>query len=254
MTDELDELDLHAFLDGQLDPRQEAAVLARMENDPGLRERMRAYAEQDLALKAAQAEGLLQRQPLPGLVAGLSGRLRRQIQRERLVRIAAAVMLFVMGWGARDVSDYVMEPDLPDYARDALENHEVFAERQVPPVEIAGNRQEELHRMLVAQLGSEVKVPELRAIGLRLIGARRTGTDDGPGSQLIYEDGSGHRVTLTVASSDDQPDADRLEMTEADGYVVGYWRGQHFGYALIGREPAQNLIQVAAAIGAPMAE
>lgn len=254
MDDDLDELDLHAFLDGQLDPRQEAAVLARLAADAGLRERVSAYAEQNLALKLAQADGLVPRQPLPGSASALAWRLREQVRRHRYLRVAAAVLLFVMGWSARDLHDGLFSPRLPGYARDAVADHEVFAEARRPTIEVAADDSDQLERMLVAQLGRHMEVPELRSMGLRLIGARRTGTEDGPGSQFIYEDRQGKRITLLVAPSIDEPDEESIALTEMEGYVVGYWRGHAFGYALIGRETPDNLLQVAAAIGTPVRE
>lgn len=252
MHDDPEELDLHAFLDGQLDPRQEAAVLSRLENDAELRTRMRSIAEQDLLLKIADAEGAFADHQKPEGWSGLLLRLRKRQRGRAFMRMAAAVALFIMGWGARDASDHWLQPRLPGYAREALASHESFAENQNPPVEASANRPDELRKLLAAQLGTPMEPPQLQSVGLKLVGARRTGTDDGPGSQLIYEDPDGRRVTLLVAPSEDEPDDETLAMTETQGYVVGFWRGQQFGYALIGREPETRLQQVAAALGVPM--
>jgi anti-sigma factor RsiW len=252
MRDDPDELDLHAFLDGQLDSLQEAAVLARLENDPDLRTRMRSIAEQDLLLKIAGAEGCLAGHKKPEGWAGPLLRLRQRQRGRAFMRVAAAVCLFIMGWGARDASEHWLQPRLPGYAREALASHESFAENRNPPLEAWGNRPDELRKLLAGQLGTPMEPPQLQSVGLKLVGARRTGTDDGPGSQLIYEDPEGRRVTLLVAPSEDEPDDVTLAMTEMQGYVVGFWRGQQFGYALIGREPETKLLQVAAALGVPM--
>ncbi len=252
MRDDGDELDLHAFLDGQLDPRQEAQVLARLETDPDLRARMRAMAEQDLLVKIAAAEGGLPAGNISPVSNRLLQGLRRHARWQRASRVAAAVGLFILGWGARDASDQWLQTKLPGYAREALANHEVFAEARPASVEASSNSPAELRRLLASQLGTAMEPPQLQSVGLRLIGARRTITDDGPGSQLIYEDGQGHRITLLVAPSEDEPDAETLAVTEAQGYVVGFWRGAHFGYALIGREPEIQVLQVAAAMGVPL--
>ncbi|MQP65134.1 hypothetical protein GE253_07205 [Niveispirillum sp. SYP-B3756] len=251
MRDDGDELDLHAFLDGQLDPCQEALVLARLDADPDLRARMRAMAEQDLLVKIAAAEGALPMAAMRPMHQRLLQGVRRHAIWRRTGRIAAAIGLFILGWGARDASDHWLQTPLPGYAREALANHEVFAENRPTSVEAAGNSPDDLRRLLASQLGMAMEPPQLQSIGLRLIGARRAVTDDGPGSQLIYEDRQGHRITLLVAPSEDEPDAETLALTEAQGYVIGFWRGQHFGYALIGREPEGQLLQVADALGVP---
>jgi anti-sigma factor RsiW len=252
MRDDPDELDLHAFLDGQLDPRQEAALLTRLENDADLRTRMRSIAEQDLLLKIAGAEGSLARHNMPEDKASLLRRLHQRQRGQTFIRVAAAVALFILGWGARDASEHWQQPRLPGYAREALASHESFAENLNPPVEASGNRPDEMRKLLAAQLGTPMEPPQLQSVGLKLVGARRTGTDDGPGSQLIYEDHDGRRLTLLVAPSEDEPDDVTLAMTETQGYIIGFWRGQQFGYALIGREPETKLLQVAAALGVPM--
>ncbi len=56
MTIEIDENDLHAYLDGQLAPEQEAVVLAWLETDPEARQRLHDYAEQKLLTAIGASE------------------------------------------------------------------------------------------------------------------------------------------------------------------------------------------------------
>ena len=58
MTIEIDENDLHAFLDGQLAPEQEAVVLAWLETNPEARQRLHDYAEQKLLMAIGASEGV----------------------------------------------------------------------------------------------------------------------------------------------------------------------------------------------------
>ncbi len=245
MTDEIDECDLHAYLDGELDPAREALVRAHLENNPADRARLRTYAEQKLALVLAGPEAASQG---AGATA-LAGRLLAR-QRVALVgRAAAALLLVAVGWGGHGLADRLLGRDLPEYAQAALETHEALAEMPDPPMEVAAARGPELARFLAARLGEPVEVPELRAIGFRLVGARLVGTEEGPAAQLVYQDDAGRRLSLAlVPEGEGAPEG--LEVSEAEGYVVGVWRGRGFAYALVGRTTQDRLEQVASALGA----
>jgi anti-sigma factor RsiW len=197
-TDGIEESDLHAFLDGELDAVREAKVRAFLMDNPEAHERLALYAEQQLALTAvAQGQGW-PALPAP-LVAGLERNLRRGLWRQRLSRVAAMLLLLAMGWGANDLLRRPVFASLPDYAQQAVDAHEIFANDPTRPVEIPGTRPEEIRRWLSSKLGERVAVPDLRRLGLTLVGARVLGTDDGATGQLLYEDAIGRRMTLSLA-------------------------------------------------------
>lgn len=247
MRDEIDECDLHAYLDGELDPAREALVRAHLEANPADRERLRAYAEQKLLLALAGPGAAA-----PGVGAtALAGRLLARRRVALLGRVAAAALLVAVGWGGHAVADRLLGRDLPEYAQAALETHDALAEMPDPPMEVAAARGPELARFLAARLGEPVEVPELRAIGFRLVGARLVGTEEGPAAQLVYQDEVGRRLSLALVP-EGEATPEELEVSEAEGYVVGVWRGRGFAYALVGRTTHARLEQVASALGAPV--
>ncbi|ACI97709.1 anti-sigma factor family protein [Rhodospirillum centenum] len=248
--DEIDEFDLHAYLDGQLEPRREAAVRAFIEANPATRERMRAYAEQMLLLRMSQAEGEADGREAAALpvMRHLLARWQRSRPRERALRAAVGLLLFGAGWIAAELSDRMPALVLPAYAQDALAVHEALGGADAKVIEAAGVRQEEVSRWLSARMGEPVKLPELHMIGLRLVGATLEDGDQGMSGMLVYEDRTGRRVTLAMVP-EESAGPDQLELSEVHGYVVGCWRGKNFAYALVARTSETQVAQIAAAFG-----
>ncbi|OYQ36166.1 hypothetical protein CHU95_05075 [Niveispirillum lacus] len=230
-ADGIEDSDLHAFLDGELEPAREAQVRAWLLANPDAHERLACYAEQQLALAAAAAEPAWPTLPAP-LIQGLEQALRRSVWRQRLSRVAATVLLLAVGWGANEVLRRPVFAGLPDYAQEAMDAHAVFANDPTRPVEIPGTRPDDIRRWLTTKLGEEVTVPDLRRMGLSLVGARVLGTEEGPAGQLLYEDALGHRMTLSLAPDEGlAPDSPVMEAFH--GLEVSMWRSEDFAVAAI---------------------
>lgn len=251
---EIGELDLQAYLDGQLDPEREAEVLAWLETSSEARERVRSYAAHSLLLRVATEEVDLRdrvRAPVDA-ATGSAAAVASRFRAPRWAAQAAVLLLtFALGWGANGAADMLFDDDLPGYAREALQSHEAFAEPAEPSIEVPAGNRAEVVRWLSAKLGEPVDVPELRPMGLHLVGARLVGLEEGAGALLIYEDAQRKRLTISMA-----PDAmtapDELRFREADGFIVGYWRGQRFAYALIAKSTPLQMAEIAMAVGAPV--
>ncbi|WP_119679515.1 anti-sigma factor family protein [Indioceanicola profundi] len=245
------DLDLQAYLDGQLDPEREEELLAWLEVNPEAKERMRAIAEQNLLLRAATLDGDLRHslRPIPAAPAAHARALRPRTL-PRMAQAAAIVLTFALGWVAHGVADHLARGGLPAYAREALQSHEAFAEPLEASIELPAGNRNDVVRWLSAKLGEPVEVPELRSMGLQLVGARLMGTEDGAGAVLIYEDAQHKRLTFSLAP-DELEGPDQLHLQEADGFIVGYWRGQRFAYALIAKSTPLQMAEIASAVGAP---
>ena len=140
MTIEIDENDLHAFLDGQLAPEQEAVVLAWLETDPEARQRLHDYAEQKLltAIGASEARGSRPRADRgTGRAVGSRAFSRPLSKRRPLVwlrQAAAIVALVAAGWSTNELVHRFVPGPLPTYVVEATGAHLVFAEGPMPPV------------------------------------------------------------------------------------------------------------------------
>ena len=140
MTIEIDENDLHAFLDGQLAPEQEAVVLAWLETDPEARQRLHDYAEQKLLTAIGASEGAGEADPerTEELAEELGARLQRTLTKRRplvwLRQAAAVVALVAAGWSTNELVHRFVPGPLPTYVVEATGAHLVFAEGPMPPV------------------------------------------------------------------------------------------------------------------------
>lgn len=244
--DGIEESDLHAFLDGALDPTREALVRDWLIRHPDAMARVGLYAEQQLALVAASGEPSLPRLPVL-LVRDLERSLRRGIWRQRAARAAAMVAMLGAGWVANDLLRQPVFAGLPIYAQEAADAHEVFANDPARPVEIPGTRPDEIRRWLSAKLGENVPVPELHPIGLRLVGARVMGGNNGAIGQLLYEDAMGRRMTLSLSADENLAPRHPL-LSQYDGLEVGCWRSEDFALAVVSIDLPMELEKLAGTI------
>jgi anti-sigma factor RsiW len=236
-----DEMELNAYLDGQLDSEREQEIEALISRDPNLHDQLRQIARQAMLMTIA-ADGI-------GNTSAAFASTESLRRREIWIRAAMLVGGLILGAAAH--SSYLASGagELPTYAREAVQAHEMFAEPREPTLDIAASRPAELERWISAKLGEPVSVPELNPIGLELVGVRLVGMEAGPGAQLVYRDREGHRLSLSVAP--DQNDGpEKLQLEEADGLLVGYWRGERFAYALVARSTPLQISQIAGSLGA----
>lgn len=244
--DGIEESDLHAFLDGALDPAREVMVREYLIANPNVHDRLARYAEQNLALAAARAEPAWPGVPQT-VFHKLYGDLNRRRWLHRSGRVAASFLLVAFGWGANDMLRREAVAAIPDYALQAVDAHELFANDQARPVEIPGTKPEEIRRWLAAKLGERVPLPQLERIGLHLVGARVLGTEQGATAQLTYEDAQGRRMTLTLAANEDlAPDSPTL--SQFDGLEVACWRSDDFALAAIATDLPMELTRLAEAV------
>lgn len=248
--DGIEESDLHAFLDGALDPSRETAVREWLAVRPEEHERLARYAEQQLALIAARAEPDRPRLPVP-LVRALERGLRRGLWRRRVARVAAMILMVAVGWGANDLLRLPVFAGLPAYAQEAANLHGDFGNQTAVSTSLAGKRPDDIRRWLSARLGEAVTLPELHRIGLELVGARVIDGEQGPMGQLFYEDALGRHMTLSL-NADETLAPDRPTLAEYDGMEVGYWRNDDFALVVVSSSLPIALDKLVATIdGAP---
>jgi anti-sigma factor RsiW len=237
-----------AFVDGRLDAAARADVERRLAEDPALAAEVRAYAAQRAALHA-RFDPVLD-EPVPQrLLPGAGG------ARAPLARLAVAAALVAVGAAAGSLATRAVDRRgsgdgaAATLARQALVAHAAFAPDARRPVEIAAAQEQQLVAWLSKRLGRELRVPSLEARGLRLVGGRLLpGDASTPAAQLMYETGTGERVTLflRVVGAGDGPTAFRA--TEEAGVTTFWWIDRDWGYALTGALPRDELLAAARAV------
>ena len=239
----ISDVDLQAFADGQLDPKRRAEVEAYIAANPEAARTVDAYRAQNAALHAAFDDVL--NEPLPETL------VRRPAANSwtNLRRLAAAIVLLVLGgaggWWLNELvapAEPGLAPLMSERARIA---HAVYTPEVRHPVEVMAAEQTHLVAWLTKRIGTPLVVPELTDRGYDLVGGRLLPDRRSPAAQLMYEDDSGDRLTLYVRlSAGDEPET-ALRYDFLDGVGVYSWNDGVKGYAVAGRQPKDNLLQVA---------
>lgn len=228
------EAELQAWVDGKLDLGRQADVASYLKNQPHEGDRLRAYRQQNIALRALYGPVLDETIP--------RGMLRtRNLSRWLwpLRRYAASVALLVssatLGWVAHA---YLTQQDLvgpgPALASRAAMAHAVYLPEVRHPVEVGSDDQEHLAHWLSKRMGMPLRPPRLAPQGFDLMGGRILPGEAGPAAQLMYADAAGQRLTLYITAADRDGRDTAFRYIQQGQIGVVYWIDGRWGYAMTG--------------------
>lgn len=237
MMDDVTEEDLHAYVDGALQPERQRRVKAYLGTHPEAAARVAAWQRQKGALHAAFDPVL--DEPIPPRL--------QDIRAPRPWRHAAALAWLalgvVVGWMARGSGP--APPAVADLVREAAVAHVVYSPEVLHPVEVYADQQSHLVKWLSKRLGAPIRVPDLAAAGYQLVGGRLLPSHEGAAAQLMYQDAAGHRLTLYLRSQVPGAADTAFRYEEREGVGVFCWVDGPFGYALTGVSDRKRLLGVA---------
>jgi anti-sigma factor RsiW len=226
--------DLHAYVDGRLDPARQADVAAYLEAHADVAGRIAGYGEQRAMLREMLRP--VADEPIPPAL-----NVRHLAERRARVAwprwwAAAAVLLLSLGgaggWTLRGLSGPPMQ-GVAMLGQEAAYNFSVYGPDHMHPVEMRAAAGTELTDWVAQRLGHSVMVPDLAGSGYRFMGGRVVATPQGPGALFMYDNDHGTRlVMLTVPMA-----ADRTTpmMPMSHGDISGLsWATQGMGYSLVG--------------------
>lgn len=246
---DITDVELGAYVDGELDDRDAARIEAALAEDAALRAELRRLIEAREALSALAAE--TDRDPAAEeLAARLGARLQAQSSRRSLFRVAASLSALAVtaagGWFAHQASDRASGARLaaapaPSFVADAVGAHAVFAPDRIHPVEFFSQDEALMRDWFAGHLGDDVRIPHLEEIGFDLVGGRLLGSARGPSAQLIYENAAGDRVSLVFGrqSLPEAPAAPRV--IDVDGRMASWWRQGDFSFAVVEDGPGADV-------------
>lgn len=216
--------DVQAYIDGQIVPGTAYArdVEAYLAANPEALARARVYERQNEAIRTRYQDILAERAPerlQPASIRAETAPLAGAFHSSRL-RIAAGVAAIgcavLIGW----MAGQSVEPPL-----------EQFAERTMVYLSEHGNESAPDSHNAYQSARVLGGVPDLKANGLDLVGARRV--ENGEMYEALYEDSTGRRAHLIVAP-DPQRHNELIHRTREDGQHVIYWQQGPLMYALTG--------------------
>lgn len=236
----IQEADLHAYADGQLDPVRRAAMDAYLAEHPDAAEYVQNVRQQSQALHAAY-DGVLN-EPIP---LKLSEVLQPRSMPHRL---AAGLVWMACGLGAGWFAHALIPSDSAPvnvFARDALDAHMLYVSETKHPVEVPAAQEAHLVAWLSKRLDAPIHAPDLHAEGFALLGGRLLPSESGPLAQLMYESANGVRLTLMVKHASSPQAETGFKVLQQHGTSVFYWIDRDYGYALSGAIDKSRLLAVA---------
>jgi anti-sigma factor RsiW len=244
-TRPITEDDLHAYVDGVLEPERQVEVVAYLEGHPDVAKRIAGFADQRELLRRALAP--IADEPLPPQL-NLS-RIIEDRQRRRLPfgwAVAAMLMLSIGGLGGWAMRGAVQAAPvgLAALAQEAAYSYQVYAPDRVRPVEMRATDSAQLVQWVSNRLHQPVKLPDLTTSGYRLMGGRLIATSHGPAAMFMYDDDRGERlVVLTRPMTTDQ--SAPMAPHSLDNVAGFAWADGGMGYSLMGQAAAESLKPIA---------
>lgn len=243
----IQEADLHAYVDGQLDAARRAVVEAYLIEHPDAAAYVQHLREQAQMLHRTY-DGILN-EPIPlKLTDALQ---RRWIPRGLAAGFAWMACGLAAGWFA-----HMLVPaktvSINAFAHDALGAHVLYVVEKKHPVEVPAEQQAHLVAWLSKRLDAPIHAPDLQSQGFSLLGGRLLPGEEGPLAQLMYESIDGVRLTLMVKHAVKQQADTGFKILQQDGTSVFYWIDRDYGYALSGAIDKARLLTVAQLIDAQL--
>jgi anti-sigma factor RsiW len=242
--------DIHAYVDGQLDPTRRTEVEAWLSENPDAAARAAFYARSNEALH--QSFDPVLAEPVPAEMS--MPKRRRFVLPWRSAAIAASFALIGLagGWFAHEavtkpeIVERVVAVPQPMPTQAALA-HSAYASEVRHPVEVGADEEAHLVRWLTNRMGKPVKAPKLEALGYRLMGGRLLpGSETGVACQFMYENANGVRITLFIRTPNPNQEQTAFRFaTESNGVGVFYWIDRNLAYALSANLPKEELKRLA---------
>ena len=242
------ETDLHAYVDGALDPRRRALVDRYLAEHPVEAERVAAWERQNETLGALYRH--IGDEPVPTRLdvhrIADAHATTRNTRPWRSMATAAALCLAVGlagGWIGRG---YRVAPDAGPAAlvNEAVAAHGLYASEVAHPVEVRADQQAHLAAWLSKRLDRTLVLPDLRPLGFGLVGGRLLPAQGQPAAQLMYEDATGQRVTFLIVAVSDGHETS-LHYGDEDGMRSLLWTDEGIRCVLVGSLSRDRLRDIA---------
>lgn len=237
----ISEEDLHAYVDGRLDPERRAVVEAYLREAPDAAARVAEDIAQRRALRAAL--GPIAAEPLPPSL-NLSRLVEERLGRRRFpwLAIAASVLALLVGGGG----GWLLKPlptGMQALVQEAGASYAVFVPDVNRPVELWADQKALLTRWISRRLDRPIVPPDLSAQGYHLLGGRLLASPHGAAALFVYENEGKTRLTLYVRPMK-VDETVPMRLVDAKGGDGCAWIEHGMGYMVMAAEPYDQLVRL----------
>lgn len=219
-----DDLELHAFIDGELDAAHAAAIAARIEADPALARRVVAFRADKEMLKRIYAPVSDRPVPAEWIARAQAARKQPAVSWRLVGSIAAVILIAAIGAFAYLNMTSAGGDEVVHAALEAR-NHSVRAEKSL--VVAASESPGQYDAVLSAAVATKVRAPDLRRLGYRLAGINLYGK----AAELLYRDKENRLFTLYLRRSGGTP---RFDQFARNGLRVCVWEDEELSTVMTG--------------------
>lgn len=256
-TNNLNEMLLYKYIDGELDPDKVKDVEALLLLDIEAKEFVDLIKLQKTTLENQFNPILTEETPKflldtvnLGKKKSPTNKIYQLIFTSKPNRLAASFFVFTVGclfgWSMSNLnatkvnSIQIVENNFVEQARLA---HVMYTPEKIHPVDVDAKNEKHLVQWLSKRLGVKIKAPVLSAWGFNLVGGRLLPNKSGPSAQFMYEDSNGERLTLYVNNKFDKQET-AFEYSKNSGISSFYWVDHSLVYALTGNITRKKLLNI----------
>ena len=238
--------ELHAYVDGELPADRSGAVTAWLAMHPEQAALVAAWRAQADSIRARYAG--IAGEPVPDRLKleTLMRAGRSAGRRWMTIAAAASVAAFLIGGGAGWIARGASAPAPGGFdalTTDALQAYRLYVVEVRHPVEVPGDQRPHMTQWLSKRLGASISIPDLSAMGLKLVGGRLLPGPTGEAAAFyMYEGQSGERFTIYCAKAASPETA--LRYKDEDRVAAFYWVDDKVAYVVSGPADRDRLEQV----------
>ena len=230
--------ELHAFIDGELDPIRAADVAVLLQYQPELQEKIAAFRADKAMLSATY--GPLLAEPVPAhwqaMIARARNPSRTQVPRRAVFAIAASTAAAFVGWQTYQ--------RLRPHDDDALIAEAFSARNETFNLNLgSASDRDEADGALKAALSLPVQVPDMSKYGFTFARYRvYNGVPGGKAVKLDYEDGQKRVFTLYLRHSTGE---EQFEMLKRGPVRVCVWQDEVLSAVMLAEVNAGEMLRLA---------
>ena len=240
------ESELQSYVDGRLAESRRVEIEAWLAARPEEAERIAAYRQLHEDLRATYDPLLAE--PVPHSMRLPAKRWRWRAFSMAASWLVAGIALGVLGgWQLHALRGGSPLPvDQMGIARRAAIAHATYSPEVRHPVEVGADQEQHLIAWLSKRLGVKVRVPNLDAAGMSLVGGRLLPGETGPVALFMYQTQTGRRLTLYVRAESSRNRETAFRYARENNVGVFYWIDRDSGYALASADlDKEELLRVA---------